>query len=99
MPATDDDEQRAADALAMSAELQARLWTVLNDPTKNWARVPHCAAHGVAEVFTKVLVALAQTDANDVGFNLWLIDQVRQAFLKQIGGVPPTGVNTSTRAN
>ena len=84
----DATEQPEADAQAVSDELQRRLFEVLNDPSMNWARVPHCTALGLAEVFVKVLAALALTDPTDLAFGVRLIAEVHRQLIARAG--PPS---------
>jgi len=90
---TDEDAevaQREAEAAAVSDAFQAHLWRVIDNPALGWARFPRPVARGLAETFTRVLVALAASDPNDIGFGLELIDQVERAFLVATGAADTT---------
>ena len=85
---TDDAPDREAEqeqAALLSGEFQRQLWAVANQPERQWARLPHIAAHGAGEFFLAILLALTEADPTDRAFGLRLIDQVQQAFMRQTG--------------
>jgi hypothetical protein len=87
-----EEERREAAALAVSDELQRRMFAVLNDPevAQVWARAPHCSAHGIGNVLTHVLVVMAKTEPHDLQFGVRLIDQMRAALLHAVGAETAT---------
>jgi hypothetical protein len=85
--------QREAQAAAISEALQSLLWRVIDDPQLNWARVPHCVGHALAETLTRVLVALAHSDPNDVAFGLKMISEVERQFVTRTGAATSTSTH------
>jgi hypothetical protein len=84
-------ELHDAETRALRGVVEERLWTVLNDPTMNLARVPYVAAGAVGAVLVRVLVAMADSRPSDVTFGLSLVHQLEMAFVERTTDIaPPT---------
>src|SRR5262249_22634572 len=73
---TDDERaQGEADAAALNADLQRRIWDIINDPNTRLALVPHVVARALAGVLTNVLIACVRIGGpTDLHFGINLIE-------------------------